>query len=85
MEELALNHKRTVEMLTKLLRAARRAHDEGKDRALEKIIDQANRLSSHLNENMHKMEPVNAGDFYQSYMAAQNEPQFVRVEGVVVE
>ncbi len=85
MEELALNQRRTIEMLNKLLQAARRAHAEGKERALSKIIDEANRLGSHLTENIDKhREPVNAADFYKAYLA-EKKPKFVKVVGEVVE
>lgn len=85
MEDLGLNQRKTIEMLNKLLQAARRAHENGKDRALSKIIDEASRLGSQLNDHMDtRRAPMNAADFYKAYLA-EKKPEFVRVEGVVVE
>lgn len=85
MEELAQNQRRTIEMLNKLLQAARRAHEEGKDRALTKIIEEANRLGSRLSDNTaDSRDKMNAADFYKAYLA-EKKPEFVRVVGEVVE
>jgi hypothetical protein len=51
------NNKRTIELLGKLLSAAKRAQDEGKNLALNKIILEANRLSKRLNTNLLKAPP----------------------------
>ncbi|MDA0771948.1 MAG: hypothetical protein O3C63_03290 [Cyanobacteria bacterium] len=123
MEDLGLNQRQTIEMLNKVLQAARRAHDNGKDRALSKIIDEASKLVSQLNRPVSKQSsdvqvaqkkvatagnarvafgdnsdfqnksnehmdtrkaPMNAADFYRAYLA-EKKPEFVRVEGVVVD
>ena len=50
-------NKRTIEILGKLLNAAKRAQDEGKNLALNKIIVEASRLSEKLNTDLLKPPP----------------------------
>lgn len=95
MENLALNDQKAVKMLTKLLRAARRAQEEGKSQALSKIIDEASKLTFRLNENLYRasldenIKP--ATSFYREYLARkqnkniQTETEFIQVSGEIVE
>lgn len=94
MQNLALNDQKAVKMLTKLLRAARRAHEEGKSQALSKIIDEASKLSFRLNENLYKLSLDNirpATSFYREYLArkqsknTERQNDFVRVIGEIIE
>jgi hypothetical protein len=55
--EYSSANRRTIELLGKLLDAAKRAQDQGKNLALNKIILEANRLSNRLNVSMLKDPP----------------------------
>ena len=55
--EYSSANRRTIELLGKLLDAAKRAQDQGKNLALNKIILEANRLSNKLNVSMLKDPP----------------------------
>ncbi len=92
MDGLALNNKdqKAIEMLSKLLSAARRAQTEGKDQALSKIINEASRLSSHLNEKLYQAELANAkpaGMFYTEYISRSrsNAYAYTKVRGEIIE
>jgi len=52
--EYSSDNRKTIELLGKLLDAAKRAQDQGKNLALNKIILEANRLSNRLNVTMLK-------------------------------
>gem|GEM_PF-4664497 len=56
--EYSSTNRRTIELLGKLLDAAKRAQDQGKNLALNKIILEANRLSNRLNVSMLKTPPT---------------------------
>ncbi len=95
MDSISLKNKdqKAVEMLTKLLKAARRAQDEGKDQALSKIIDRADKLSTYLNDSLYQAQlarSIPADIFYKNYLYHQQQDStassesFVRVEGIVV-
>ena len=45
---IATDEIKAIKMLTKLLKAAKKAQDEGKQMALSKIIEEANKLSYRL-------------------------------------
>ena len=83
MEELAINQRRTIEMLNKLLQAARRAQEEGKQEALNKIINEASKLGTHLTEQLPK-EPMSTTEFFKAYVA-EKKPDFVKVQGEIVD
>lgn len=51
--------KRALNLLTKLVKAAHTAQEQGKHLALEKIIKEANKLSSKLDHKKHNYKPVN--------------------------
>ena len=92
MDSLSLKNKdqKAVEMLAKLLKAARRAQDEGKGQALSMIIDRADKLSNYLNDSLYQAQlarSIPADVFYKNYLyhKQQNSSQgFIRVEGIVV-
>ena len=83
MEEIAINQRRTIEMLNKLLQAARRAQEEGKQEAINKIISEASKLGTHLTEQLPE-EPMSTRDFFKAYVA-EKKPDFVQVQGVIVD
>jgi hypothetical protein len=56
--EYSSDNRKTIELLGKLLDAAKRAQDQGKNLALNKIILEANRLSNRLNVSMLKDPPL---------------------------
>ncbi|MEY3370542.1 MAG: hypothetical protein RLZZ361_1212 [Cyanobacteriota bacterium] len=55
--EYSSTNRRTIELLGKLLDAAKRAQDQGKNLALNKIIFEANKLSNKLNISLLKTPP----------------------------
>lgn len=83
MEEIAINQRRTIEMLNKLLQAARRAQESGKQEALNKIINKASELGNHLRETM-PPEPMSSAEFFKAYIS-EKKPEFVRVQGIIVD
>lgn len=96
MDSLSLKNKdqKAIEMLAKLLKAARRAQDGGKEQALSKIIDRADKLSDYLSTSLNQAQfarSIPADVFYKNYLYREqqkrntNNDSFVRVEGVVVE
>ena len=96
MDSLSLKNKdqKAIEMLAKLLKAARRAQDEGKGQALSTIIEKADKLSDYLSESLHKAQStrsIPADVFYKNYLYRQQQKlntqtnEFIRVEGIVVE
>lgn len=96
MDSLSLKNKdqKAIEMLAKLLKAARRAQDEGKGQALSTIIDKADKLSDYLSESLHQAQlarSIPADVFYKNYLYRQQQKLntqtdgFIRVEGIVVE
>ncbi len=97
MDSLSLKNKdqKAVEMLAKLLKAARRAQDAGKGQALSKIIERADKISGYLNDSFYQAQlarTIPADVFYKNYLYQKQQninvnasETFIRVEGVVVE
>jgi hypothetical protein len=97
MEGLSLKNKdqKAIEMLAKLLKAARRAQDEGKGQALSKIIDRADKISGYLSDSFYQAQlarTIPADVFYKNYLYQKQRKLenntselFIKVEGVVVE
>ena len=75
---------RTIQMLNKLLKAAQKAHSDGKEQALSKIIHTASRLSAKLNESSDARTNLDEFDIFNDEEMI-NTDYYTKVEGILVD
>ncbi len=73
---------KAIQLLHKMLSAAQKAHSEGKQAALSKLIQEASRLSSKLNQNLNSAIDES---FKSNFNARTPQINYKPVLGVVVE